>query len=428
MASARKVAWTRRLGQRLAGCGLAQLALVLVAACGFPRPEAIRDDSGPVGCTRDQDCGGATPYCLGTACVACSSNASCPAVRPVCETTSYDCRSCVKDGECDSGACDLAAGTCVEQGAILYVSPQGEAAAPCTQSAPCSLQQAIELTNEKRYYIVMSSGRYSSEAGMTYRNLKTVFFIGNQSFLSIPGSGTIISFAGCSSITFRNVNIEEHDGSSDFFDAVVASSCDVTIDGMHAITERFHPISVFESKLTIRHSEFRGPPVRAARLAADDCIFYDNGPTITTAGELTNSIIIAAPGQQAIWLPRPPDGTQFSTKIAHNTFIGGVAGCEESAFEHHFDSNIFYNQTQITTGSFCTYDYNLIIGNSVISGGTNIMGDPKFKDVANNDFHLTPGSPAIDAANPANLVTRDFGGMMRPQGARSDIGAFEYVP
>jgi hypothetical protein len=59
----------------------------------------------------------------------------------------------------------------------------------------------------------------------------------------------------------------------------------------------------------------------------------------------------------------------------------------------------------------------------------NITGDPMFKDAANGDFHLDPGSPAIAAASPGDVFTgHDFDGTPRLQGARSDIGAFEYVP
>jgi hypothetical protein len=64
-----------------------------------------------------------------------------------------------------------------------------------------------------------------------------------------------------------------------------------------------------------------------------------------------------------------------------------------------------------------------------IAGVGNTTGDPLFVEPANSNFHLKLGSAAIDAAGPAGLSTgRDFDGVMRPQGTRSDIGALEYVP
>src|SRR3977135_1452399 len=50
------------------------LLLVVTAACGFPRPPDIGDDLAPPGCSRDQDCGSPTPFCVNSACVACRDN------------------------------------------------------------------------------------------------------------------------------------------------------------------------------------------------------------------------------------------------------------------------------------------------------------------------------------------------------------------
>ncbi len=52
-----------------------------------------------------------------------------------------------------------------------------------------------------------------------------------------------------------------------------------------------------------------------------------------------------------------------------------------------------------------------------------------FQDPAAGDFHLRPGSPAIDEGSEtvAPVVTRDHDGTPRPQGKRFDVGAFEAV-
>jgi hypothetical protein len=54
----------------------------------------------------------------------------------------------------------------------------------------------------------------------------------------------------------------------------------------------------------------------------------------------------------------------------------------------------------------------------ILYGTGNIMGDPRFLDVNDNDFYLRADSPCIDAGDPA--TTKD------PDSSRADIGAFFY--
>ncbi|MGE3539044.1 MAG: right-handed parallel beta-helix repeat-containing protein [Candidatus Tectimicrobiota bacterium] len=53
--------------------------------------------------------------------------------------------------------------------------------------------------------------------------------------------------------------------------------------------------------------------------------------------------------------------------------------------------------------------------------------DPGFVSEANFDFHLRPGSPAIDAGFVLSEIRDDLDGVPRPRGARPDIGAYEYT-
>jgi hypothetical protein len=54
--------------------------------------------------------------------------------------------------------------------------------------------------------------------------------------------------------------------------------------------------------------------------------------------------------------------------------------------------------------------------------------DPHFVNPAVDDYHLQPGSPAIDAGLAVSLVTQDFDQVLRPQLGGWDIGAFEFQP
>jgi len=51
--------------------------------------------------------------------------------------------------------------------------------------------------------------------------------------------------------------------------------------------------------------------------------------------------------------------------------------------------------------------------------------NPLFVNPASGDFHLQPNSPAIDAGVAVTIVTDDYDGNPRPQGAGYDIGAYE---
>ncbi len=50
-----------------------------------------------------------------------------------------------------------------------------------------------------------------------------------------------------------------------------------------------------------------------------------------------------------------------------------------------------------------------------------------FTDYQSFDFHLKEGSSAIDAANDDIAPDMDLDGIERPQGTKSDIGAYEYT-
>lgn len=56
---------------------------------------------------------------------------------------------------------------------------------------------------------------------------------------------------------------------------------------------------------------------------------------------------------------------------------------------------------------------------------TKVNEDPMFVNTTSLDFHLQPGSPAIDAGVMTPVITQDKDGASRPQGAGYDIGCYE---
>jgi len=60
------------------------------------------------------------------------------------------------------------------------------------------------------------------------------------------------------------------------------------------------------------------------------------------------------------------------------------------------------------------------------AGSGNISADPEFVDAGSGEYHLSSGSPCIDAGTATNAPTSDFEGTSRPLGSGFDIGAYEY--
>jgi hypothetical protein len=64
-------------------------------------------------------------------------------------------------------------------------------------------------------------------------------------------------------------------------------------------------------------------------------------------------------------------------------------------------------------------------GFAVPAGEGNRQADPRFVDASGSDFHLGPGSAAIDTGSPEGAPALDMDGYPRPQGAGYDMGAYE---
>jgi hypothetical protein len=257
--------------------------------------------------------------------------------------------------------------------------------------------------------------------------------VGNNATIDIADPLlSFIDIGNNSSINMRNIDLTEHitqhDSGNDV--AIGTSESTLFIDNMHSNTFQFYAVtgSTSSGGITVRNSTFTGPSLTGWRLIIDNCIFHNGRFIIYDSIQMTNSIVFNDSGSG--YLDFTLDVSQLHhSELVHNTFAGNyTTNCPTNTGNILFDGNIFYNTT-IQSSAFCEFKYNLTIPREDFGDTTNITGDPMFRDAANGDFHLKPGSAAIDTANPADVFTgHDLDGTPRPQGARSDIGAFEYFP
>jgi RHS repeat-associated protein/uncharacterized repeat protein (TIGR01451 family) len=119
--------------------------------------------------------------------------------------------------------------------------------------------------------------------------------------------------------------------------------------------------------------------------------------------------------------------TEALPKINNNIIVSNTATYDNVDYP---GGGGIYNGTWFNATSLG--DHNLVWGNAgldyqdALPGPNDIAADPLFVDPATLDFHLQPGSPAIDAASPVVDSGPDFDGQQRPMGLAPDIGADEY--
>jgi hypothetical protein len=207
-----------------------------------------------------------------------------------------------------------------------------------------------------------------------------------------------------------------------------------------------------ESRGSARQGFFSESTTRDIRISR--CYFHDNGgagPTnldhnVYIEGRnhvVANNLIVGA--KNGFGLQLYPSSNRVV--ITNNTIVGNrsgfVLGGEGSATTRNarvVNNIIAFNQEYGVTvdwgdsrGTGDIVANNVVYGNDEnldrSAGGVvwsgNVTRDPLFVDLSSRDFHLRSGSPAIDRALPRYSPATDFDGRRRPQGRRSDIGAFE---
>jgi len=338
---------------------------------------------------------------------------------------------------------------------ILYASPAGGDATLCLKTQPCTIARAVALADATRSVIKMFPGAYV--ASITIGGKTVSIHGGGATLTAAAGQRTIeIDVGGhlqLMGLTVVNNNASQGIGIScqpGGTTPPIVELDQVTIDtAQTAVIAYPCTMTISRSSLHTRSSGQRIVYVLPTSTVTIDRSILDGGDGIQAEGpdsvaRITNSVIKNQTGPDGAFLGSNLFGTgagavsvSFSTVIDSQVkCVAGTPRCAGGTSTGAcIDNSIVYNTAggapaDTVQGSACVTNYSLVYPQSTaLTGSNNKLGvSPALKDAANSDYHLSSASAAIDAADPAATDMIDLDGVQRPQGPRSDLGAFEFTP
>lgn len=410
------------------------------AACD-PTAPICADNRCTASCTSDDQCPGfaADPgatLCEAGACVSCRADADCGAGAPICDAGA--CRGCTAHSECASGVCGDD-GACAAEAEIAYVDPAGSGASECTRANRCSLTRGVAVTPLRRY-VSLAAGAYQQPGALLITGARSL--IGDPAsprpVLTRQGEGPVVSVQGDADVTLEHLRVAgARDGTTEqtMGDGVLCGEfgqqrtrrlrvrdVEVSDNARHGVHSIACEVSIADS-LIARNPE-NGLKLVSAKGNVERSSFIANGRSgiLLYYGTLTatNSVFARATNGSGIGVL----AASTINEISYCTFIDnrtGVAGdLQDGATLRISGSVIGRNSNANVACTGCALENNLV---------TSDLSALRFRspDVPPYDYHLTAGSEAIDAGEVA-APPIDLDGDARPQGARPDLGADEYVP
>lgn len=161
-------------------------------------------------------------------------------------------------------------------------------------------------------------------------------------------------------------------------------------------------------------------------------LFKQDGAVSTKGAKIfNNTIIVPSDGRWGILVR---DSSNIGTEIYNNIILNfhswrGCIAVEDTA-QFNSDYNILHNKMSANgDGSTIPLAQWQALGLDTHSQLADPLG-AIFEDPANNDYHLTSSSQALDTGTAAasTYVLTDLDGTPRPLGAAFDVGCYEFVP
>lgn len=139
-------------------------------------------------------------------------------------------------------------------------------------------------------------------------------------------------------------------------------------------------------------------------------------------------------------------GIASNVKIYNNTLFGNgetallIYGMTSDVTKVEIKNNIFDRTNSKSSNAYHVSNEkgntSLVLQNNLywpkplrldkLSDSSAVIGDPHFVNPKEENFHILPGSAAIDKGIPLSDVSHDKDGIKRPQGTAFDLGAFEF--
>lgn len=374
------------------------------------------------GCEVESDC---TPFADRTrcnldsgVCVECLAATDCPTDRPNCGSDGQ-CRGCLVHNDCSSQLCNADTGACVPEDQVIYVG-QGGTGTACTRTTPCgSFAIAIAQVTGPRTSIHVSSGTYTERVVIDNKS----FYLASEGGGLRPPSdsdGTLLSITGASRVELDGLDVlgsatTASNGISCAGAMVALTLRDVTVEDHGAIGIDSDGCRLTVLGSTIARNRQGGISQRAGELVVRNSFLHHNGGAASSIGGLSAKLPLAI----------SVEFNSFVDNLALATSAAAIQ-CDTPA-PVTLKNNLAVGDApiQLSLGT-CGYAYTL--SNQLVDGPGNLNVAPAFVDAGDDDYHLVPNSPGIDAADPLATEPFDFDRDERPQGPRRDIGADEVTP
>ena len=367
-------------------------------------------------------------------------------------------------------------------GTTYYVSPSGSNSNPCTQASPCATPDYAFGVASAGDTVQVAAGTYdygSSAAEFTKSGTAGQYITvtcATRGTCTIQNSSTgnsAVVVLGGSYITFDGFEVTNTSAAGNNIGLYVTSSfVNITRNTIHHIetdcgsnggggiqiagsgssNSGIQSITI-DSNLIYDINYSGGSPTCGTSTVQSDGILVESAGT---ANQVTNNIVYHTSGGWGILVGNSNDASNsVDTVISNNTVFSTTGGIIIVSGDGTTISNNIVVDTGLTTdrcgisapsGISVTYAgndlWNNSGGNYCIEWGTSdqsvhsndISVDPSLGTTFINwqadgsgDYHEKAGAPTIDNGSSIGASTHDFDGNARPQGARYDTGAYEYV-